>query len=117
MNQESELSIIKKTYNLIQWYVPIINKLPKSYKFTLGDRITNRLYDCLEDLIQAKYARQKLELLQSINLHLDIIRYQGKMLLDFQLISSERYQEVNNLIDDIGRELRGWLNQQQLKES
>ncbi|KPQ35334.1 MAG: hypothetical protein HLUCCO16_16790 [Phormidium sp. OSCR] len=34
-----ELPIIQKTYDLIQWYVPILNRLPKTHKFTLGDRI------------------------------------------------------------------------------
>jgi len=40
-----ELPIIQKTYDLIQWYVPILNRLPKTHKFTLGDRIISNLYD------------------------------------------------------------------------
>jgi hypothetical protein len=112
-----ELSIIQKTYDLIQWYVPHLNKLPKAHKFTLGDRIANRMYDLLEDLIKAKYARKKLDLLESINFHLDIIRYQSRMLLDFQLLSAQRYQYLSGLIDDIGRELRAWIKKQQEREN
>ena len=37
-----ELSIIQKTYDLIQWYVPIFNRLPKTHKFTLGDFLMMR---------------------------------------------------------------------------
>ena len=40
-----ELSVIQKTYDCIKWYVPIIERLPKIHKFTLGDRIINGLYD------------------------------------------------------------------------
>ncbi len=40
-----ELPIIQKTYDLIQWYVPILSRLPKTHKFTLGDRIISNLYD------------------------------------------------------------------------
>ncbi|MDJ0713854.1 MAG: hypothetical protein QNJ54_06510 [Prochloraceae cyanobacterium] len=54
-----ELSIVQKAYDLIKWYVPILNRLPKSHKFALGDRITNKLYDLLEGLIEAKYAKKK----------------------------------------------------------
>ena len=54
-----ELSIIQKTYDLIKWYVPILNRLPKNHKFILGDRMINSLYDLLEGLIKAKYARKK----------------------------------------------------------
>ncbi|AFZ61274.1 hypothetical protein Anacy_5995 (plasmid) [Anabaena cylindrica PCC 7122] len=42
-----ELSVIQKTYDCIKWYVPIIERLPKIHKFTLGDRIINQLYDLL----------------------------------------------------------------------
>jgi hypothetical protein len=55
-----ELSIIQKTYDLIKYYVPIIERFPKVYKFTAGDRIVNQLYDLLEGLIKAKYEKNKL---------------------------------------------------------
>jgi hypothetical protein len=39
----SDLPVIQKTYDLIKWYVPILNRLPRHHKFTLGDRaITKR---------------------------------------------------------------------------
>jgi hypothetical protein len=41
----SDLPVIQKTHDLIQWYVPILNRLPKAHKFTLGDRIVSKLYD------------------------------------------------------------------------
>jgi hypothetical protein len=56
----SDLSIIEKTYDLIKWYVPIINRLPKNYKFLLGDRITTGLYDILDGLLTARYSSEKL---------------------------------------------------------
>ncbi|MDB9368842.1 hypothetical protein PN456_07725 [Nodularia spumigena CS-586/05] len=43
-----ELPIIQKTYDLIKWYIPILTRLPRIHKFTLGDRMTNQLYDLLE---------------------------------------------------------------------
>jgi hypothetical protein len=39
----AELSMIQKTYDLIKWYVPILNCLPKAHKFTLGDIAKNEL--------------------------------------------------------------------------
>ena len=43
-----ELPIIQKTYDLVKWYVPILNKLPRSHKFMLGERIITRLYELLQ---------------------------------------------------------------------
>jgi hypothetical protein len=54
-----ELAIIQKTYDLIKWYVPILNRLPKEHKFQLGNRIVETLYTFLETLIEAKYSKQK----------------------------------------------------------
>jgi hypothetical protein len=76
----SELSIIQKTYDLIKWYVPILNRLPRNHKFFLGDRIIVRLYDILENLIQAKYATEKLTILEPLNISLDILRHQTRLL-------------------------------------
>ena len=111
-----ELSVIQKTYDCIKWYVPIIERLPKIHKFTLGDRIISQLYDLLEGLIQAKYARKKLYQLESANTQLDILRYQTRLLLDFEFISVKRYEYANKLIDEIGTELGGWIKKQRDKE-
>ncbi|MEA5578657.1 diversity-generating retroelement protein Avd [Anabaena sp. UHCC 0451] len=111
-----ELSVIQKTYDCIKWYVPIIERLPKIHKFTLGDRIINQLYDLLEGLIQAKYAKNKLPQLESLNTKLDILRYQTRMMLDFNRMSVERYEYAIKLIDEIGTELGGWIKKQRNRE-
>ena len=111
-----ELSIIQKTYDLIKYIVPIITRFPKTHKFTLGQRLTNKIYDLLEGLIEAKYAHRKLEKLNTLNIKLNIIRYQIRMLLDFDLINLKRYKYLNNLLDEIGNELGAWIKSLQLKK-
>ncbi len=39
----SDLPIIQKTYDLIKWDVPILNRLPKDHKFLLGNQIITQL--------------------------------------------------------------------------
>lgn len=63
----NDLPIIQKTYDLIKWYVPILNRLPRDHKFLLGNRIITELYDLLDSLIVARYARQKLAQLEELN--------------------------------------------------
>jgi hypothetical protein len=108
----SELPVIQKTYDLIKWYVPILNRLPQSHKFTLGERIINQLYDLLEGLVNARYSRNKLPLLEALNNKLDLLRYQTRLLHDFDLISFKRYQYISEQINSIGTELGGWIKQQ-----
>ena len=112
----AELPIIQKPYDLIKWYVPILNQLPRDHKFQLGDRMVAGLYDLLESLILARYQRDKLPQLQIINSKLDVLRYQTRLLLDFDLLSHKRYQHVGRLINAIGSDLGGWMKQQKGKE-
>jgi 23S rRNA-intervening sequence protein len=109
-----ELPIIQKAYDLIKWYVPILHRLPRDYRFTLGDRMITGLYSLLESLIQARYMRNKLDQLQAINSDLDILRYQTRLLLDFNLVQARRYEYASSLINDIGTDLGGWIKQQKV---
>lgn len=109
---EKELPIIQLTYDLITWYVPVLNSLPRDHHFILGDRIIRILYETLEHLIAARYSRDKLPLLEKVNLNLELMRYQTRLLRDFRLMDYRRYGHVSSLINKIGRALGGWIHQQ-----
>lgn len=111
----NELSIVQKTYDLIKWYVPILNRLPRDHKFSLGDRMVSGLYDILEGLILARYGEEKLAKLEILNAKLDILRHQTRLLREFDLMSVERYEYVGKLVNEIGKELGGWIKQQKKK--
>lgn len=111
-----ELPIVQKTYDLIKWYVPILNRLPRDHKFGLGDRMIVALYDLLEGFVTARYARNKLAVLQPLSGKLDILQYQTRLLFDFQLMEVKRYEYASGLLDDLGRQLTGWLGQQRNQE-
>ncbi len=108
----SDLPIIQKTYDLIKWYVPILERLPQRHRFILGERISNGLYDILEGLITARYAKQKLSQLERLNTKLEILRHQTRLLLDFELIAVHRYEFASKAINAIGTDLGGWIKQQ-----
>ncbi|MEM9948284.1 MAG: diversity-generating retroelement protein Avd [Cyanobacteria bacterium P01_D01_bin.36] len=115
VSMAGELPIIQKTYDLIKWYVPVLNRLPRTHRFQIGDRMITGLYDLLEKLILARYQKNKLPQLQALNSKLNVLRYQTRLLLDFELISQQRYQYVSQLINDIGTDLGGWIRQQREK--
>lgn len=111
-----EPKIIQDTYNLIKWFIPILNRMPRNHKFLLGDRIINNLYDILETLVKAKFSKTKLPLLESTNINLNIIHYQIRLLQDFTPIKSSEYESVSLQLSEIGKSLGGWINQQKQKE-
>ncbi|MGK7913125.1 MAG: diversity-generating retroelement protein Avd [Synechococcus sp.] len=105
--------MVQKTYDFIKWYVPILNRLPRSHKYVLGDRIVSGLYTLLEGLIRAHYSNDKLHQLRTLNTELEVLRYQTRLLLDFQLISLERYEYAAKQMNEVGIALGGWIGQQQ----
>ncbi len=108
----SDLPILQKTYDFVKWYVEILNHLPKTHKYLLGDRLIVNLYDFLEKLVQAQYQQEKLDLLTSLNRQLEVIRYQTRLLHDFKVMKVQRYEHVSKLINEIGTDLGGWIRQQ-----
>lgn len=111
-----DLPIIQKVYDLIKWYFPIINRLPRDVKYQLGDRIMLGLYDFLEQLIIARYSREKLEILEKLNARLDILRYQTRLLQELDLIKVKTYEYATAQMEDIGKDLGGWIKQQKGKK-
>lgn len=108
-----ELPVIQKTYDLIRWYIPILNRLPKMHRFGLGERMVTALYDLLEGLIQARYTQKnKVARLENLNSQLDVLRYQTRLLHDFELISTKRYDYAGQMLREIGQELGGWIKHQ-----
>ena len=107
-----ELPIIQATMDLIQWFVPLLNRLPRDHRFVLGDRLVNGLYDLLEGLVAARYSTAKLERLEPLNARLDLLRLQIRLLHSFQLIDERRYEHVARLVEEVGRQLGGWISQQ-----
>ena len=113
----SNLPIIQKTYDFALWYIPILNKLPRDHRFLLGDRIISGIYELLESLIQIQYEKEKLLCLKQLNGKLDVIRHQTRLLMDFKLLPLYRYNFANQSINNIGRDLGGWIKQQQQRIS
>lgn len=110
-----DLPVIQKTYDLIKWTVPILNKLPRDFKFLLGDRIITSLYDLLDNLIIARYRKDKILILENLNSTVDILRYQIRLLHDFEKFSITRYEYFTQALHEIGSEIGGWLKQQKTK--
>jgi len=108
----AELPIIQSCLDLIAWFVPLLQRLPRQHKFGLGDRLINHLYHLLEQLVQARYANAKLPILEPLKGHIVVIQLQIRLLHQFKLMELQRYEHASRLITDIAKQHSGWLSQQ-----
>jgi hypothetical protein len=112
-----ELPIIQATIDLIRWFVPLLNRLPRDHRFALGDRLVSGLYALLEGLVTARYSSEKLAKLESLAPELDLLQIQTRLLHDFDLIDARRYEHASRLLEAVGRQLTGWIGQRRRQES
>lgn len=104
----ADLDIIVRTYDLTMWTLNHTAKFPRSHRYSLGTRMEDRLYGLLDDLVEAKYTRQKGEILRRAALKVEQIRYQLRMAKDLRIIPLNSHHHAISLLDDIGRQLGAW---------
>ena len=103
------LPIFEKTYELILWLYPTVNKFPKSQRFVLGQRIENTILRILEGIIDANQERNKLSYLKQTSVELDKLRILIRLSKDLRFISIRQYGFGAGKINEIGKMLGGWI--------
>jgi len=108
--QPSVPVVVSKTYDLTLWMLPKLAKFPRDQRFLLGDRIENMLLDILEDLIDATYTKEKVNILKKANLRLEKLRFLVRLSSDMRFINLTSYEFAGRGIDEVGRMVGGWIS-------
>jgi len=103
---------VEACHELLLWLIPLLDQFPRSRRFTLGERIEKLLLSVLEGLIQAAYSRDKRDALARANRELEVTRHLWRLCHELRVIPGRRYEHGARLLDDIGRQLGGWLRAQ-----
>jgi len=101
--------VITSAYDFIKWAIPHIAKFPRNQRYTLGERIENKLFCLLELLIEAQYSKDKANVLKQANLGIEQIRYLFRLSHDLRLISTKTYELSSRYLMDIGPQVGGWI--------
>lgn len=114
--KKDELLVIDRAYELVKWFLGHLAKFPRSYRYSLGQRIENRLYGILEGLIQAKYggADMKPRLLAAVNLDLEVMRLLSRLAQELAILPNQSHAYAVREMNEIGKMVGGWLKQQQV---
>jgi len=110
---KQELPVVQKAYDLAKEILPRVSKFPRDYKFTLGDRITAKVLDTLENVIQAAYRKEKKALLETANLNLEQLRFHLRLACELGSLSQNGFEHVMKLVTELGRQIGGWLKHSQ----
>jgi hypothetical protein len=106
-------NILNKIYDLWKILLPVAGKLPRQYKFVLGERIQNIASELMERSVEAYFtasgtAEKRTQLLHA-NLKVELLRRYLRLSHDLGLVSLSTLERLQRQVDEIGRMLGGWL--------
>lgn len=95
------------------WTLDRTQDLPKSARFTFGQRLDNLTLDAFLLVTRAVFAPrpEKPPLLRELNLVLEQLRALWRLVQDRRWISQQQLLFANGRLDEIGRMTGGWLKQ------
>ena len=104
---------VQACHELIAWLIPQLDKFPRSRRFTLGERIESGLLEVLEKVLEASYTKTKQAPLKAANLRLEVVRHLWRLAYELGVIPMRRYAHGAKLMDELGRQIGGWLRHQE----
>ena len=104
---------VEDCHDLLLWLIPHLDKLPRTRRFTLGERLESRLLAVLEALVEAAYSSNKRSLLAKANRDLEICRHLWRLCFEFRAIPIKSYEDGSQLMLSLGQQIGGWFKASQ----
>ena len=107
-----KLIVLRKYQDYLVWLLVSINKYPRKQKYLLGDRIGNKAFDILEQLIDIQYTKReaRLKKFDKLNLDLEKLRQFLRVSLKMKFISEKNFIWQELKINEVGRMVRGLVD-------
>jgi four helix bundle protein len=115
MRKADELPIFIQWLEFLEWLLPAVEKFPKRVRFTFADRINNLALDIVENLVEARYSRDKRAVLAAVNLKLEKLRILLRICHRLRYLPHQHYERAMRQLNQTGRMLGGWIKQQQAR--
>lgn len=100
--------IVSKVYDFVLWLLPKVEKFPRAFRFTVGDRLSTTGLDLLLLVVEAAYSSTKGHLLDDANRKVNSARYLLRLSKDLRLMTVDSYGFAAERLDEIGRMVGGW---------
>ncbi len=112
---DDELPIFMTWMEFLEWLMPVTAKFPKNARFSFAQRIEGLALDVAENLVEARYSREKRDLLRQINLRLEKLRVLFRLSQRLHYLSHHQYEYAARSVNEAGSMLGGWMKQQEQK--
>lgn len=105
-----DIPIIKKTSELYKAFHEYRRLIPKQDRFTIYEKSEDSIVSILELLLEAGYTKtNKAIILEKASVQLNILRFFIRMLKEVRSLDNKKYIILQEMIDEIGKMLGGWI--------
>ncbi|MGE4232055.1 MAG: diversity-generating retroelement protein Avd [Bacteriovoracia bacterium] len=111
-NSKDDLPIFVKWMDFLKWLLLTTDAFPKKVRFTFTERINGLALSIVEDLVEARYTRNRSTALRRANLSLEKIRVLIRVCYETRVLSGKSYRHASYAINEVGKMLGGWMKQQ-----
>jgi hypothetical protein len=94
----------------LNWLLDRTEKFPRRLRFTLTGRIDNLALDIYTRVVEARYRRDRISVLERLNL--ELLRLLLRLARDRRVLDPRAFAHACEAIDTAGRMVGGWLRQQ-----
>ena len=111
--REGDLPVFVEWMDFVHWLLNTTSKFPKKVRFTLTTRIDNFALDVVENLVEARYTKNKLPFLKAINIQLEKLRILLRICHQERYLSTHAYELASKKINTVGQMIGNWSKQQE----
>jgi four helix bundle protein len=102
------LPVYKASYDLLLELYSVCNNLPRDQRFTIGERLKNRLMDVIVFVYNANLNVDKAEHIKKARECIVEIKLYIRLLHDMKLLSVKRIASLTGKTESISKQLTAW---------
>lgn len=110
--QYNELPVYKATYDLLLAIFQFTKEFSKEYKYTVGESLKKETIELLTLIYRANTRHQKADVLQIAREQIEVIRLLIRVMKDMKQINLEKFVKVNQVVENVSKQLTGWQKSQ-----
>ena len=109
----NESPLFVRTYDFLLWLIPQIQKFPRTYRFTLSERIQRLALNFQDSLVAAGKSKDgaRHDNLQQADIQLEQLRLWLRFSRDQNLLTIRQYEHSIRQLKEVGNMLGAWLKQ------
>ena len=109
MAQYNHLPIFQAGYSLVLKIYRITHYFPREYKYTLGQKLKDISFDFLDFIIIANAQENKSAALNEARTRLERLIIHIRLAHDLKVITLKGYEALSRSLEELSRQLAGWL--------